>query len=243
MILVLIFLLIIKKAHIIDVLSSYVKAKRNYYRELIFYLSYSMDRDYQDLLVVRGLYLLYQLILSWLLIYAALDFLELELGVLYLFSIIGFFTAFIWMANRIEENKRNLIEDISKFVFHYELYLIQGENQLHALKKASQYLLVFSSAQTLEEFDDYFQELFTYTKWLVVKRITILIERGRHFSQADLSMDFAQISDELFRKNYQDKKLQAEKLENMMLIPMVGDLLAMIIYIVSPFISTLIVGG
>lgn len=242
MIIALFIFLLIKRIYIIDVLSTYIKSKRSYYFEIIFYLSYSMDRDYQDLLIVRAVYSLYQILLFWLITYFTLDRFGLEVGILYLVTILVFLAFFIRLTNEIEENKRDLIEDISKFLFYYELFLIQGENQLYALSKSSEYLEVFSPTQTLEEYDDNFQELFAYTKWLVVKRISILIERGRHFSQADLSMDFAQISDELFRKNYQDKKLQAEKLENMMLIPMVGDLLAMIIYIVTPYIGTLIGG-
>ena len=101
---------------------------------------------------------------------------------------------------KIAKDKSRLTEELGQFIFFYELYLIQGENQLQALNRASSRIGVFLGAESLEDHLDNFQRLFTYTKWLVVKRLAILIERAKHFSQEDLTMDFVEISDELLER-------------------------------------------
>lgn len=240
-----IFLLIIlrlNKLRIISFFQGFLADRRSLWQDQLFYLAYSLDEAYQDLLLTKALYLAYQFVFIMILFYQLALLKGWDPGLLSLAIFILLVFLLVSLSSRIAKNKSRLTEELGQFIFFYELYLIQGENQLQALNRASSRIGVFLGAESLEDHLDNFQRLFTYTKWLVVKRLAILIERAKHFSQEDLTMDFVEISDELFRKTYYDKKLQAEKIENLILLPMVGDLLAMIIYIVSPFIGSLIGG-
>ena len=119
---------------------------------------------------------------------------------------------------------------------------MQGENQLRALQKSTSYFPLLHFEERVQDYLEQFQKLFYYTKWLVIKRLVILVEKGSHFTQRDMSMEFAQIADELFSRHYQDKKLQAEKVENLILLPMIVDLLIMVFYLLSPFLGELLGG-
>lgn len=216
--------------------------KLHYGEELLFYYTYSMEKSVYEFTATKVLYRSYQLSISLVVSAALFRYFGLSPQMIFFFAFLFLLIIVAMLSSTMEKNKSRLVQDLSQFVFYYELYLIQGENQYHAMEKASQSLQVLGPAETVEEYLMNFHKLFSYTKWLVVKRIVILLEKGRHFTQRDMSMDFAQISDELFRRIYQDRKLRSEKLENLMLLPMVGDLLVMVLYIVSPFVGVMIGG-
>ncbi len=239
-----IFLILwIKKELVLNVLSNFLKQRLVFFEGILFYFSYSMEEKMQLLLLDIFLYKAYQILMVILLVGSLISYMNLGFQSFLYLLFIGLLLIFIYINSEIRENKVRLAMDLNRFLFIYELFLIQGENQFNALNKALEGNEIIPPAESVEDHLDSFQRLFKFTKWLIVKRIVILIEKTRHFSQRDMSMDFAQISDELFRKTYHDRKLEAEKVENMMLFPMIGDLLIMIIYVVSPFLGSLIEGG
>lgn len=239
---VFLILLIFFRGSLLEVARNFLVPKLQHVDELMFYYSYSMNSIDHEFLTIKLIYRFYQSLISLLISAAICRYFGVSIQTIVVFAFIVILVILIRMSSSIEKNKARLVKDLSQFIFLYELYLIQGENQLQALNKASNSIKAIEPAESVDEYLENFQKLFFYTKWLVVKRIVILLERGMHFTQMDMSMDFAQISDELFRRNYQERKLRSEKLENLMLLPMVGDLLVMVLYIVSPFLGT-IIGG
>ncbi|NLY36445.1 MAG: hypothetical protein GX046_04335 [Tissierellia bacterium] len=230
------------KGMILEKTREFIFLKLHYVDELLFYFSYSLNPKDYEFITIQWIYRLYQFLISLLISSALCRYFGISIQIVVVFALIVFLIILFSISSVVEKNKSRLINDLSRFVFIYELYLIQGENQLQALNKAAVSIQAMGPARSVEEHWENFQKLFSYTKWLVVKRIVILLERGMHFTQMDMSMDFVQISDELFRRSYQDRKLRSEKLENLMLLPMVGDLLVMVLYIVSPFLGV-IIGG
>lgn len=239
---VILLVLLFFRGSILQKAKNFLFTKLGYVDELVFYFSYSMNQIDHEFLIIKLVYRFYQFLICLLISAFLCGYLGVSLQSIAIFAFIVFLLVLVRLSSVIGKNKNQLVKDLSRFVFLYELYLIQGENQLQALNKAAGAIKALGPALSVEEYLESFQRLFFYTKWLVVKRIVILLERGMHFTQRDMSMDFVQISDELFRRNYQDRKLRSEKLENLMLLPMVGDLLVMVFYIVSPFLGV-IIGG
>lgn len=239
---ILLLLIFLFRGNILKGAKDILLEKTDYADEFLFYYSYSTNKVEHELVITKLIYHIYQFLISILFSMGLCHYLGISFQIIVLLIVMGILFLGAKFSSTMEENKARLVKDLSRFVFFYELYLIQGENQLQALNKASVFISSIDPAENVEEYFENFQKLFFYTKWLVIKRIVILLERGMHFTQKDMSMDFAQISDELFRRNYQERKLRSEKIENLMLLPMVGDLLIMVLYIVGPFLGEMIGG-
>lgn len=239
---ILLLVLIYKKTASLIFLRSQVTKRISLLEEALFYISRSMDRDFHLLIIDKLVYSCYQLVLVFIIVVSLAGPLGIDFKTLVYILIFLLVLLIIYANSLMTKNRVLLARELSRFIFLYELFLIQGDNQFKALFRACDELKVIPAGLCVEDYLDSFQELFRYTKWLVVKRITILIERSRHFTQKDMSMEFVQISDELFRKTYHDRRLEAEKIENMMLLPMIGDLLIMIVYVISPFLGSLLGG-
>lgn len=144
------------------------------------------------------------------------------------------------LSSIMQKNQHRLIEEMSSFIFRYEMALLGGRNQYLAIREATRAIALFDVKEDVDGYVKELEELFLASKWMVIKKIVILLERGRHFSGESLSMDFAQVSSELFERYRRAKKMELEKREHLILLPMSANMLIMIIYLVFPFISEFI---
>lgn len=135
-----------------------------------------------------------------------------------------------------EQMMHQLIDEINDFMFVYEMNLLKGMNQSNALRFALEASKLRDPTPEPEEVVLYFESIYSHAKWMVIKKISILIERNQHFSKEDLTMEFTDVTKELFERYYRMKKLEIERLENHALIPMTLNLILMIGYMVIPFI-------
>ncbi len=140
------------------------------------------------------------------------------------------------LGSLVQKNQHRLIEELSSFVFRYEMALLGGRNQYLAIREASKTLALFETSEDVDGYSEELERLFLASKWMVIKKVIILLERGKHFTGESLSMDFAQVSSELFERYRRAKKLELEKRENLILLPMSANMLIMIIYVIVPFL-------
>ncbi len=215
---------------------------REMMEDVLFYLTYSLETEVHELYLQKWCYQMYQFLLSLLFTSFLLKHLGLGRRILVPLSFLFLLLLIALLLGKLQEGKSRLIRELGNFVFYYELFLMQGENQLQALNRARKELGFLSLEESVEDYMLQFNRLFYHSKWLVVKRFVILLDKGMHFTQRDMSLEFAQLSDELFNRHHQDRKLQAEKIENLMLFPMIGDLLIMVLYLLSPFIGEMLGG-
>ncbi len=140
------------------------------------------------------------------------------------------------LISRINKSKLLLVEQLSDFIFAYEFELLKGNAQLNSLIEAIKRIDFIDISSDVDGFIKSFNSLFRYSKMLVVKRISILIERNKIFTTANLSMEFIEVGDEINVRFYNRKKVEMEKKENLILIPMIGNMLIMMLYSISPFL-------
>lgn len=133
-------------------------------------------------------------------------------------------------------NQTILIERLNDFLYAYELSLMRGNHQIKALESANDQAVLVRHSSLVSDYNAQFQKIYTSMKWVVIKKMTLLIERNQHFSSDHLSLEFMEISTELYERYVKGKRLSLERKENAMLIPMLLNMLLMILYIVTPFL-------
>ncbi|WP_459128671.1 hypothetical protein [Guggenheimella bovis] len=150
-----------------------------------------------------------------------------------------FFVLFVFLmiSERQKKSELLLIEKINRHLFIYELSLLRGKHQLQALNEAISSQVIFAPIREVDEHLKDLEHLYNLTRWIVVKKISILIEKNKTFTTRDLSLDFISLSEDIHNRYYRIKKIELERKENLMMIPMMFNMLLMIIYLVSPFIS------
>ncbi len=161
------------------------------------------------------------------------------LGYTYLGIILGVIMSFYKIAKiikAVDTAKSELLEELNKFLFIYEMEQITGSNLFNAINTSVREISYIEIKTTVDEYITEFEKLFKLTKWVVIKRIIILIEQNKNFTSRELGLSFLNVSDELSKKYYERKKLELEKKENLMLLPMSINLVLMILYLLSPFI-------
>lgn len=141
---------------------------------------------------------------------------------------------------RIRFNQTLLIERLNDFMYYYELSLMRGNHQIKALESANEHARVVDFTHQVSEYIQNFQKMYTHMKWVVIKKMTLLIERNQQFSSDHLSLEFMEISTELYERFVKGRRLSLERKENAMLIPMFLNMLWMIMYIVAPFLYNFI---
>ncbi len=132
--------------------------------------------------------------------------------------------------------KSELLEELNKFLFIYEMEQITGSNLFNAIRISTSEISYIEPQIAIDDYIKEFDRLFKLTKWVVIKRIVILIEQNKNFTSRELGLAFLNVSDELSNKYYERKKFELEKKENLMLLPMSMNLVLMILYLLSPFI-------
>lgn len=137
---------------------------------------------------------------------------------------------------RIRARQTELIERLNDFMYYYELSLMRGNHQIKALESANEHATVVEFSVQTADYIQNFQKMYTHMKWVVIKKMTLLIERNQQFSSDHLSLEFMEISTELYERFVKGKRLTLERKENAMLIPMFLNILLMIMYIVAPFL-------
>lgn len=201
-------------------------------RDLLFSLSYSTRESVHELML-----------LSWMLrVWEALSIAALSAPVLegtYVLGGLGFALLFalLRLSAKMRAHHLRLIREMSSFVFRYEMALLGGSNQYHALREASQGLSLFEAQEDVDGYIEELGRLFTASKWMAIKKVIILLERGKHFTGESLSMEFEQVSSELFERYSRSQRLELEKRENLILLPMSANMLIMMVYVVVPFLT------
>ncbi len=140
------------------------------------------------------------------------------------------------MIKSVDRAKSELLEELNKFLFIYEMEQIIGSNLFNAISVSAKEISYIEVRDNIDDYIIEFEKLFKLTKWVVIKRMIILIEQNKNFTSRELGLNFLNVSDELSNKYYERKKLELEKKENLMLIPMSINLVLMIFYLLSPFI-------
>lgn len=135
-----------------------------------------------------------------------------------------------------QEGMIELIEQLHQYVFIYEQHQLIGDHLFLALDSAKRELHFINYTSSTQEYREELDQLFKLSRWVVIKRISLLIDRNEKFGSQELSYLFLDINDELSQKYQQMKQLRLEKSENMMLLPMMVNLIAMVLYMMSPFL-------
>ncbi len=110
------------------------------------------------------------------------------LGILFGFLIILF--KLIKVIKNVEKSKSELLEELNKFIFIYEMEQITGSNLFNAISLASEEISYIEVQKNLDDYIKEFEALFKLTKWVVVKRIVVLIEQNKNFTSRELGLDF-----------------------------------------------------
>ncbi len=166
-------------------------------------------------------------------------FVKIITGYEYTGFIIGFIIILfkiVRIIKSVDDSKSELLEELNKFLFIYEMEQITGSNLFNAIRTSTKEISYIEVRDDLDGYISQFDKLFKLTKWVVIKRIIILIEQNKNFTSRELGLNFLNVSDELSNKYYERKKLELEKKENLMLLPMSLNLILMILYLLSPFI-------
>lgn len=157
-------------------------------------------------------------------------------GAIIMGIVLYIFLKIMGLKRKKDRKMHELIDEVNDFMFIYEMNLLKGMNQANSLRNALEASKLRAPTSEPEVVIDFFEQVYSYAKWMVIKKISILIERNQYFSKEDLSMEFTDVTKELFERYYRMKKLEIEKLENKALIPMTLNLMLMIGYMVIPFI-------
>lgn len=233
---VIIITLVSLKKYIILKLIFFYDRYSNRLKEILFYFACTINSKKNRLFIVDIIIKLYTLVLSFLIINILMKILQIKFIYLILIVILGITVTLSNAISRIQKTKVLLIEDISKFVFKYELELLRGQNQISSLKEASGNISFIDIYSDVDEYIDSFNELFRLSKLMLIKRLSLIIERNKMFTTQKLSLEFLELNEDIFDRYYRNKKIEIEKKENLIILPMIGNMIAMMIYAVSPFV-------
>ena len=136
-----------------------------------------------------------------------------------------------------------LISELEILIFKYEQYQIMGMHPIKSLNYASENLSFIRAQDSMRGYIREFDEIFMFTKISIVRKISMLIKRNQTFTSKELDDVFYDISQDIHQKIKAIKKVELEKRENAMLVPMVVNMIFMIVYLISPFLVVFFKGG
>lgn len=117
---------------------------------------------------------------------------------------------------------------------------MNGSHQYRALREATDRTGLFEHYETVNQYIDAANQLYSFVQWMVIKKMAILLERNQSFSNEDLTVEFVELSQEVYQRYAQGERLKLERRENLMLIPMTFNMLLMITYLIAPFVKELL---
>ncbi|HHX04074.1 MAG TPA: hypothetical protein GX733_07280 [Tissierellia bacterium] len=234
-----VFLRLVKGA-LLRKISELFSLRGNRGADLLFRLTYSTQESVHELFLFSWVMRLIDMGSVFLLSAGLLTLLDISTGYILGAFCFTLLAGLLKLHSRVQQNQHRLIEEMSSFVFRYEMALLGGQNQYLAIREAAKSLALFDAKEDVEGYAQELEKLFQASKWMVIKKVIILLERGKHFTGESLSMDFAQVSSELFERYARAKKLELEKRENLILLPMSANMLIMIIYVAVPFLAEFI---
>lgn len=205
-------------------------------RDLLFFLTLSLDQNTQRLYLLNLLNRLLEGVVILLLSYGAGRWFA-QTAWLGLLSVFGIFLFVVSLMNRVKLHQAILLERFQNFLFFYEMELMKGSHQYVALRSADRRTNLFGHLEDVPSYIAATNELYSHLRWMVVKKMAILLERNQTFSTQDLSGDFVQLAHELHLRYAQDERMRLERRENQMIIPMMLNMLLMMLYLISPFIK------
>lgn len=205
--------------------------------EMLFLLTLSLDRNTQRVYLLNMINRLLEGLIVMCLIMGIANLVGGEVKWLGLLAI-GITTLFILSRlNRMKQNQGVLLTRLQSFLYFYEMELMKGSHQFLALREADRRTQVFGHLATVEAYIEASNQLYVFVRWMVIKKMAILFERNRTFSNQDLTTDFIQLAQELHQRFAQGERLRLERRENLMMIPMMLNMLLMMLYLIAPFIQ------
>ncbi len=232
---ILIFLLIFFKRKILEMLFEKL-SKRNYLFSFMYFYIRSMNENKLKISIYMLINEFVNLVIFSFISATITELFFNDKAIGFVFGILIIFFKGVAVIKRVEEGKAILLEELNSFLFVYEMEQITGSNILNTITFASDSIGYVEVKNSVEEYILEFEKLFILTKWIVIKRIIILIQKNINFTGKDMNILFLDVSDELSKKYYEKKKMDYEKKENLMLIPMSINLVLMILYLISPFV-------
>lgn len=240
--LILLFLLMLFKNKLINIIFTFVIKKKELFITFIFMSLYTIDDASIELFVLNFIKKVLEVIIILLLSLVISRFLNLSyLFITFFILMFVFFKISKFMSNY-EKNQYKLLNELSQFIFIYEQKQIVGLNLYNALDSACRVVGLIRYSNSVDNYVSEFEKLFVLSRWVVVKRIVLLIEKNNSFASSELSLSFLDISEQISKKYSERKKLNVEKKENLLLFPMMINMIFMILYLIFPFLA-LFLGG
>lgn len=232
-------LLLVVRFHVLASGINWLSTKSSFDWDWLFYLTLSLDRNLQRIYLIHLTNRLIEgfIVLSLLSGIGSIMGFSSNWGVVIgLMIIIGLFGN---MTRRIKRQQHVLLERLQRFLYFYEMSLMRGTHQYLALREADSRTGLFDHYETVSEYIEGANQLYSFVPWMVIKKMAILLERNQSFSNEDLTVDFIELSQEFHQRYAQMERLKLEQRENMMLLPMSLNMLLMILYLIAPFLGEL----
>lgn len=141
------------------------------------------------------------------------------------------------LLGKMKHNQTILLKRLQNFLYFYEMELMKGTHQFLALREADRRTQIFGHLEHVTAYIEATNQLYVHVRWLVVKKMSILLERNQTFSNQDLTGDFVQLAQELHQRFAQGERLRLERRENLMMVPMMLNMILMMLYLIAPFLK------
>ena len=209
-------------------------------RSLLFHLTLSLDQNIHRIYLMNLLNRLLECLIIIFLSAGVGQLFGFSLRWLLLFIVLAVIGSLLHLSQQIKSQHARLLERLQRFLFFYEMSLMNGSHQYRALREATDRTELFEHYETVNQYIDAANQLYSFVQWMVIKKMAILLERNQSFSNEDLTVEFVELSQEVYQRYAQGERLKLERRENLMLIPMTFNMLLMITYLIAPFVKELL---